>query len=985
MYLGIETILEEFMSFLVGIDIGSTTLKAVVINESGNVVFKDYQRHLSKVRERTNELIHNLKSIIGDNLFKIAITGSAGLGVSKTYDIPFVQEVFATAGAANRYMPDVDIVVELGGEDAKILFFKGILEERMNGSCAGGTGAFIDQMAVLLGVTPDELDKLGEKYEKIYSIASRCGVFAKSDIQPLLNQGARKEDIAASIFQCVVDQTISGLAQGRKLEGKIAFLGGPLYFFNGLRDRFIKTLKLSDENAIFPEDSLYFVAKGAAIYAEKLKKYTYSELISKIENISVVKDTTRYLEPLFKNQQEYEQFKKRHSKSTVKYIDANTYEGDAYLGIDAGSTTTKLVLINPKGEILYTYYASNFGNPLAIVENELKKIYEQFGNKINIKGSAVTGYGEELIKNAFDIDAGLVETIAHFRAARHFNPNVDFIIDIGGQDIKCFKIRNGAVDSIMLNEACSSGCGSFLETFAKALKYTADEFDNLGLFAKHPVDLGTRCTVFMNSSVKQAQKDGALVEDISAGLSMSVVKNALYKVIRANSPKDLGNNIVVQGGTFLNETVLRSFEIELGFNVTRPTITGIMGAYGVALYSMDLNLEKSNIISYDKLLNFTHKSTATNCNLCTNHCHLIVNTFNNGHRFISGNRCERPTANKKRDIPNLFKYKYDKITSMLTKSGIRGKIGIPFGLNIYETFPFWNTLLTELGFEVVLSGKSTRAMYIKGQFTIPSDTVCYPAKLMHGHIEDLLEQGIQTIFYPCMPYNINEKKGDNHYNCPIVAYYPELIDANIKDLKKIRFLRPYFGLHNKSGFIRRAKKYFKEEFNISFNEIKPAVDKAYTAYEQYLFDIRKQGEKALKYAKDNNLKVVIVAGRPYHIDPEINHGIDELITTYNLVLISEDAVSHLVAKHKVKVLNQWTYHSRLYNAAKFVTTQKNMELVQLVSFGCGLDAITTDEIRDILEKENKLYVQLKIDEISNHGAVKIRIRSLIAAMDARKK
>ncbi len=985
MYLGIETILEEFMSFLVGIDIGSTTLKAVVINESGNVVFKDYQRHLSKVRERTNELIHNLKSIIGDNLFKIAITGSAGLGVSKTYDIPFVQEVFATAGAANRYMPDVDIVVELGGEDAKILFFKGILEERMNGSCAGGTGAFIDQMAVLLGVTPDELDKLGEKYEKIYSIASRCGVFAKSDIQPLLNQGARKEDIAASIFQCVVDQTISGLAQGRKLEGKIAFLGGPLYFFNGLRDRFIKTLKLSDENAIFPEDSLYFVAKGAAIYAEKLKKYTYSELISKIENVSVIKDTTRYLEPLFKNQQEYEQFKKRHSKSTVKYIDANTYEGDAYLGIDAGSTTTKLVLINPKGEILYTYYASNFGNPLAIVENELKKIYEQFGNKINIKGSAVTGYGEELIKNAFDIDAGLVETIAHFRAARHFNPNVDFIIDIGGQDIKCFKIRNGAVDSIMLNEACSSGCGSFLETFAKALKYTADEFDNLGLFAKHPVDLGTRCTVFMNSSVKQAQKDGALVEDISAGLSMSVVKNALYKVIRANSPKDLGNNIVVQGGTFLNETVLRSFEIELGFNVTRPTITGIMGAYGVALYSMDLNLEKSNIISYDKLLNFTHKSTATNCNLCTNHCHLIVNTFNNGHRFISGNRCERPTANKKRDIPNLFKYKYDKITSMLTKSGIRGKIGIPFGLNIYETFPFWNTLLTELGFEVVLSGKSTRAMYIKGQFTIPSDTVCYPAKLMHGHIEDLLEQGIQTIFYPCMPYNINEKKGDNHYNCPIVAYYPELIDANIKDLKKIRFLRPYFGLHNKSGFIRRAKKYFKEEFNISFNEIKPAVDKAYTAYEQYLFDIRKQGEKALKYAKDNNLKVVIVAGRPYHIDPEINHGIDELITTYNLVLISEDAVSHLVAKHKVKVLNQWTYHSRLYNAAKFVTTQKNMELVQLVSFGCGLDAITTDEIRDILEKENKLYVQLKIDEISNHGAVKIRIRSLIAAMDARKK
>lgn len=973
------------MGYLVGLDIGSTTLKTVVIDEYGKTVFSNYERHFSKVREKTAELLKEIKGVLGNRTCKIAVTGSAGLGVAKAYGLDFVQEVFATAGAVAKFLPDIDLVIELGGEDAKILFFKGTLEERMNGSCAGGTGAFVDQMAVLLGVTPAELNELSKSHEKIYSIASRCGVFAKSDIQPLLNQGARKEDIAASIFQCVVDQTIAGLAQGRKLEGKIAFLGGPLFFYSGLRERFIKTLKLSEENAVLPEDAIYFIAKGAAIYAEKQKDTDFDALLNRISEHKGNNEAIHSLEPLFGSNEEYNAFVERHAKTNVKEANSATYTGDAYLGIDAGSTTTKIALITPNGELLHTYYTSNLGNPLNIVKEELLKIYEFFGDRITIKGSAVTGYGEDLLKNAFSADYGLVETIAHYQAAKFFNPNVDFIIDIGGQDIKCFKIRNGTVDSIMLNEACSSGCGSFIETFAKALGYSAIEFAKLGVFAKHPVDLGSRCTVFMNSSVKQAQKDGAGVDDISAGLSISVVKNAIYKVIRASNPTDLGKNIVVQGGTFLNDAVLRSFEKELDLEVTRPVIAGIMGAFGAALAAKDLALEKSALLTLEELKTFTHTSKATNCGLCTNRCHLIVNTFNDNKKYISGNRCERPVkGGEKHNIPNLQSYKYEKLMSYQSTKGQRGKIGIALGLNLYETLPFWHTFLSELGFEIVLSEKSSRALFIKGQFTIPSDTVCYPAKLMHGHIESLLEQGIDTIFYPCMPYNIDESKGDNHYNCPVVAYYPELLDANVKDLKKIKFLRPYFGLHNRKGFVKKAAAIFGEEYGITQNEVKDASKKAYKAYEDFLGDIQKEGEKALRYAKENNLKTIILAGRPYHIDPEINHGIDELITSLNLVLITEDAVAHLVPKQKVSVLNQWTYHSRLYNAAKFVTTQENMELVQLVSFGCGLDAITTDETRDILEHGNKLYVQLKIDEISNHGAIKIRLRSLIAAMDARK-
>lgn len=966
-----------------GIDIGSTTVKIVVLDNNENIIHKSYQRHFSKVREKTVELLYDLKDMFSGENIHIAITGSAGMGVSKACKIDFVQEVFATAGAIESYYPQADAVVELGGEDAKIIFFKGGLEERMNGSCAGGTGSFIDQMATLLGISLPELDRLSLKYQKIYSIASRCGVFAKSDIQPLINQGAKREDIAASVFQAVVDQTISGLAQGRKIEGNVVFLGGPLFFLQGLRERFVDTLKLNSEQAVFPQNADCFVALGAALHSKKLPERNFDQVLELIENAVEEKSVTRELEPLFSSEIEYEQFVHRHSLDSVQTADIAKYNGVAYLGIDAGSTTTKLVLITPNGEILYSFYTSNEGNPVAVVLQQLKEIYKLCGDRIKIGASAVTGYGEEIIKNAFSVDIGLVETVAHFRAAQFFNPDTDFILDIGGQDMKCFKIRNNAIDSILLNEACSSGCGSFIETFAKALGYGIDEFSKLGLYAKHPVDLGSRCTVFMNSSVKQAQKDGAGVDDISAGLSMSIVKNAIYKVIRVPQASDLGKNIVVQGGTFLNDAVLRSFEKELGINVIRPSIAGIMGAFGAALYAKGASIEKSTLLPQDKLETFSHTSKSVSCKLCGNRCHLTVSDFGEGRRFISGNRCERPLGRKVKDIPNLYKYKYEKLFSLKGKPGQRGKIGIPMGLNMFENLPFWYAFFTELDFEVVLSPKSDRKLYIKGQHTIPSDTVCYPAKLIHGAIEALVEAGLDTIFYPCLTYNFNEKKGDNHYNCPVVAYYPELLYANVKSLKNVHYLMPYFGIHRRKDFIKHAAQYFGQELSIAFKEVERAAQKAYEAYDSWISDIREQGAKMLEYAKQHNKRVIVLAGRPYHLDPEINHGIDRLISSFDIVVLSEDAVSHLVEKQDVKVLNQWTYHSRLYDAAKFVTENKNMELVQLVSFGCGIDAITGDETRDILEKGGKLYTQIKIDEINNLGAAKIRIRSLLATMDVR--
>ena len=975
------------MSLRIGIDIGSTTVKVVVLDEQNKLLFRSYERHYSKTRERACETLKSISGQLSGQRVKLVITGSAGLGVAKAAGLDFVQEVYATAAAVNTYIPDTDAVIELGGEDAKIIFFGGALEERMNGSCAGGTGAFIDQMATLMNVSVNELDSLSLKHEKIYPIASRCGVFAKSDIQPILNQGGRKEDVAASIFQAVVDQTVAGLTQGRELKGKIVFLGGPLHFLMGLRQRFVETLKLDGEHAVFPEDGDCFAAMGAALCATDYAPVPFEDALKRLEESRETNTSADTMPPLFDTQEEYDAFLARHNASRPPEADTHTYAGPAWLGMDAGSTTTKLALITADGGLLYTYYHSNLGNPVSIVLEQLKKIYELCGDRIQIKGAAVTGYGEDLIKNAFSCDLGLVETVAHYKAAAHFNPDVDFIIDIGGQDMKCFKIRNGAVDSIMLNEACSSGCGSFIETFAKALGSNIADFSKMGLFAKKPVNLGSRCTVFMNSSVKQAQKDGASVEDISAGLSISIVKNAIYKVIRAASADDLGQHIVVQGGTFLNDAVLRSFERELGREVTRPTIAGIMGAFGAALAARDLHLERSALLSSQDLEKFTHTAKPATCGLCTNHCSLTVNTFDGGRRFISGNRCSRPLGEEPHHLPDLMRYKYQKLRALHGKGegdGSRGRIGIPFGLNMYENLPFWFTFFTKLNFEVVLSPESSRKLYLKGQRTIPSDTVCYPAKLLHGHVEALVEAGVDAVWYPCMSYNNDEGIGDNHYNCPVVAYYPELIAANVPSLKQTRFLDPYVGLWRHKDFGKRIAQLMHQEFGIPKKESAAAARAAYEAYEAYVHDVRATGQEYIDYARSHGLNIIVVCGRPYHIDPEINHGINDLITSFGFVLVTEDALSYLEGYAPRKVLNQWTFQSRMYNAARYVCTQPDMQVVQLVSFGCGTDAITTDEMRSILEDGDKLYTQLKIDDISNLGAVKIRIRSLMAAIDARK-
>ena len=975
------------MSLRIGIDIGSTTVKVVVLDEQNKLLFRSYERHYSKTRERACETLHSIQEMLQGKQVKLVITGSAGLGVANASGIDFVQEVYATAAAVNTYIPDTDAVIELGGEDAKIIFFGGALEERMNGSCAGGTGAFIDQMATLMNVTVNELDELSLRHEKIYPIASRCGVFAKSDIQPILNQGGRKEDVAASIFQAVVDQTVAGLTQGRELKGKIVFLGGPLHFLMGLRQRFVETLNLDADHAVFPEDGDCFAAMGAALCSSDYGERSFDEVLDRLEKSVDSVGLVDTMPPLFDSQEEYDAFLARHNAMHPPEVDIHTYTGAAWLGIDAGSTTTKIALITADGGLLYTYYHSNLGNPVAIVLEQLREIYKLCGSRITIKGAAVTGYGEDLIKNAFSCDAGLVETVAHYSAARHFNPDVDFIIDIGGQDMKCFKIRNGAVDSIMLNEACSSGCGSFIETFAKALGYSIADFAKLGLFAQHPVNLGSRCTVFMNSSVKQAQKDGASVEDISAGLSISIVKNAIYKVIRAASADDLGKHIVVQGGTFHNDAVLRAFEQELGRDVTRPTISGIMGAFGAALAARDLHLEKSGILNAKALEKFTHVAKPATCGLCTNHCSLTINTFDGGRRFVSGNRCSRPLGEEPSHLPDLMRYKYGKLRALHGKGqgdGSRGKIGIPFGLNMYENLPFWFELFTRLNFEVVLSPESSRKLYLKGQRTIPSDTVCYPAKLLHGHVEALVEAGVDAIFYPCMPYNFNEGVSDNNYNCPVVAYYPELLAANVPSLKKVRYLNPYFGLHRPKDFERKASEWFFNEFQVPKRETVAAAKAAYAAYDAYKEDLRATGRAYIEQARAENRPILVVAGRPYHMDPEINHGINDLITSFGFILITEDAVAYLEDKAPRHVLNQWTYHARMYNAARYVCTQEDMELIQLVSFGCGIDAITGDEMRSILEQGGKLYTQLKIDDISNLGAVKIRIRSLMAAIEARK-
>ena len=970
--------------YALGIDVGSTTVKTVILDENKSIIHSKYQRHFSKVKETVTEQLTEIKKNYPDVSFKLSITGSAGLGLANASELPFVQEVFGAFIAVKESHPDADVVIELGGEDAKIIFLTGGVEQRMNGSCAGGTGAFIDQMATLLGITTDEMDKLALKAEKIYPIASRCGVFAKSDIQPLLNQGAKREDIAASIFQAVVDQTVSGLAQGREIKGKVLFLGGPLSFQQGLRKAFVDSLKLSDENAVFPENAPCFMAYGCALHANEVSEvFKLDEVIERLDNAKM-KDDIVTGEPLFASKAEYHEFVERHKKCDLAYENIETYKGEAYLGIDAGSTTTKLVLITPDGKLLYQHYTSNKGQPLNVISEKLKEIYKLAGDRVKIVSSAVTGYGEELIKAGLGVDHGIVETVAHYKAASFFQPEVDFIIDIGGQDIKCFKIKNGAIDSIMLNEACSSGCGSFIQTFALAMGYDIADFSQLGLFAERPVDLGSRCTVFMNSSVKQAQKDGASVEDISAGLSSSIIKNAIYKVIRAKSVDELGKHIVVQGGTFLNDAVLRSFEKELGRNVVRPAIAGLMGAFGAALYAKENKGAGTGLIHPDALEQFTYTSRQLNCKGCTAHCNLTMITFNDGHKFISGNRCEKGAGLKREvEAPCLYEYKYKTLLSYEGNQNVaspKATIGLPLCLGFYEQIPFWTPFFNKLGFKVIFSEESSRDTYYKGQHTIPSDTVCYPAKIAHGHIVSLLEKGADIIFYPCESYNIDEGGSDNHYNCPVVAYYPELLKANIPELNENNFYYPYVDINLERHFAESMSEAFKK-FNISKGAVRTAWAEAFKEWNSYRQGIVKKSEEIIKTARENKMPIIVLSGRPYHVDPEINHGIHKLIASLGLAVITEDSVAHLAETPKLTVLNQWTYHSRLYRAAKYITTQPDMQLVQLVSFGCGIDAITTDEVRSILEGGGKLYTQLKIDEINNLGAAKIRLRSLVAAME----
>ena len=962
-----------------GLDIGSTTIKCVVLDDNNKLIYSIYERHFSQITDKIAEILTKVRGEIdGVENAAVALSGSAGMGVAQDCGIEFVQEVYATRVAANTFLPGTDVVIELGGEDAKILFLTNGLEVRMNGTCAGGTGAFIDQMATLLNVELEDLDELAKQHEKTYTIASRCGVFAKTDIQPLLNQGARKADIAESIFNAVVSQTVAGLAQGREIEGQVVYLGGPLTFMSELRNCFDRTLGVK---GICPENSLYYVACGAALCADQ--PIDFDETIEKVKNYRG-SGNFAFNPPLFRSQAEYDAFKARHAKATVKQKELKGYKGKAYIGMDAGSTTVKGVVIDNDGELLYSKYLPSKGNPVEIIKAFLEEIYEQ-NPSLNVVSSAVTGYGEDIIKNAFDADYGIVETIAHFTAAKHFMPDVEFIIDIGGQDIKCFKIHNGAIDNIFLNEACSSGCGSFLQTFANALGYEIEEFSRLGLFAGRPVDLGSRCTVFMNSSVKQAQKDGATIEDISAGLSLSVVKNALYKVIRASSPDELGKRIVVQGGTFLNDAVLRSFEMEMGTEVVRPNIAGLMGAYGAALYARKKSKGsgKSRLADRETLRNFVHEIKVTNCGMCSNNCRLTINSFGGGRRFIAGNRCERPVTRKAPVTGlNMYEYKLELLNSYKPVEGLRGKLGIPMGLNMFELYPFWYRFFTELKFEVFKSPFSNRKLYQRGQQTIPSDTICFPAKLMHGHIQTLIDEGAKTIFYPCLSYNFDEHLGDNHYNCPVVAYYPEVIQNNMKDIKKVHFIKEYFGIHRPKDFPGKAYERLSFYFpDLTLNEVRIAAKKAYEEQEQYRRKVIAKGDEIIARAEKEGKKIFVLAGRPYHIDPEINHGIDKLISSFDVAIVSEDVVSPRVERFTTHVLNQWTYHSRLYAAAKYVTTRKDMELVQLVSFGCGVDAITTDEVREILEAENKIYTQIKIDEITNLGAVKIRIRSLLAAID----
>ncbi|WP_321993916.1 acyl-CoA dehydratase activase-related protein [Clostridium butyricum] len=1008
----------------IGVDIGSTTIKMVVIDQDEKILFKTYRRHLADIRNAFKSCLKDAENIIKDKKLTFSISGSGGMSLAEKLNVEFIQEVIASTKAIQINNPETDVVIELGGEDAKITYLNGGVEQRMNGTCAGGTGAFIDQMASLLNMDAGRLNEEAKDYTNIYPIAARCGVFAKTDVQPLINEGAKKCDIAISIFHAVVVQTISVLACGRPILGKVAFLGGPLTFLSELRKRFIEVLKLKDEDIIFPQDSELYVALGAALSCEGKSEYDYHSILARLEDIKGEEENkSDSLEPLFKNKQEYDSFKERHDKSVVREIDISMAEGKCYLGIDAGSTTTKAVLINEKCEILYSYYAGNKGNPVDTAAGIIKEIYSNIPEGAKIVYSGVTGYGEHLLKEAFSMDIGEIETVAHYKAAKFFCPDVDFILDIGGQDMKCLRIKDGTIQSITLNEACSAGCGSFLQAFAKSLGFEIEDFAKKALFAKSPVDLGSKCTVFMNSKVKQAQKEGFTVEDIAAGLAYSVVKNSLYKVIKLRNPDELGNNIVVQGGTFYNEAVLRSFERLSGRNVIRPNIAGLMGAFGAAILAKENyearacsvndetaatvennisdnkndevkanNIHISTLVSKENVDNIEMKSTNSRCKGCSNSCLLTINRFPNGNRFIAGNKCDTPLGNNTKDknIPNLYEYKYNRIFNYepleLSKAK-RGVIGIPRVLNMYENYPLWFTLFTNLGFRVEISEKSSKKLYEKGLTSIVSETACYPAKMTHGHVEDLIEKGIKNIFYPCILHESREfKNATDTFNCPVVTSYAEVIKNNMDSLEEnnVNFMNPFLPIANKSKLKKRLKNTLSI-FNISQKEINYAVDKAWDEQENFKKDIREKGVKTLKYIKDHNIQGILLGGRPYHVDPEINHGMPKLINSLGFAVFTEDSVAHLgEIDGKLNVVDQWAYHSRLYRASNFIIDHDDINLVQLTSFGCGLDSITTDAVAEILECGSKIYTNIKIDEGSNLGAARIRLRSLKAAIEERK-
>ena len=977
-----------------GIDIGSTTVKVSIIEDGGKLLFADYKRHFANIQETLADLLREGEEKLGALTVEPVITGSGGLTLSKHLGIPFVQEVVAVATSLKDYAPQTDVAIELGGEDAKIIYFTGGIDQRMNGICAGGTGSFIDQMASLLQTDASGLNEYAKNYKAIYPIAARCGVFAKTDIQPLINEGATKEDLSASIFQAVVNQTISGLACGKPIRGNVAFLGGPLHFLPELRAAFIRTLNLGPDQVIAPDHSHLFAAIGAAMNSDPKTTASLHDLIERLSHGIKMDFEVKRMEPLFTDEADYEDFKTRHASHDVKKGDLATYEGNCYLGIDAGSTTTKVALVGEDGSLLYRFYSNNNGSPLATAIRAMQEIHDQLPEKAQIAYSCSTGYGEALLKSALMLDEGEVETISHYYAAAAFEPDVDCILDIGGQDMKCIKIKDGTVDSVQLNEACSSGCGSFIETFAKSLNYSVQDFAREALFAKNPTDLGTRCTVFMNSNVKQAQKEGASVADISAGLAYSVIKNALFKVIKITNASDLGKHVVVQGGTFYNDAVLRSFEKISGCEAVRPDIAGIMGAYGAALIARERYdaSKTTTMLPIDKILSLTYKTTMARCQGCTNHCVLTINRFDGGRQFVTGNRCERGLGGnkQKKDIPNLFDYKYHRMFDyepLTADLAPRGTVGIPRVLNMYENYPFWAVFFRELGYRTVLSPKSTRQIYELGIESIPSESECYPAKLAHGHVEWLIRQGLTYIFYPCVPYERNETpEAGNHYNCPMVTSYAENIKNNVESLTdhKVHFRNPFMAFTNEEILTKRLVEEFTKDQAIPEKEIRAAAHKAWQELIASRQDMEKKGEEVIAWLKETGHHGIVLTGRPYHVDPEINHGIPELITSYGFAVLTEDSVSHLGRVDRpLIVTDQWMYHSRLYEAASYVKTQPNLDLIQLNSFGCGLDAVTTDQVNDILTRSGKIYTLLKIDEVNNLGAARIRVRSLIAAIRVR--